>query len=264
MRTTESRVFRLGAVSFLNTKPLIEGLAEEPGVKLHLAVPAELAGMLQAGCVDAALVPVIDIGRAAGRWKRVSDAGIGSDGDTLTVQVFSRVPPEDMTTLHADTDSHTSVILARLVWKGFHRRPLSVLPLKPGASVEHCEAVLLIGDKVVRADVDGFPYRVDLGGAWRAWTGLPFVFAAWAAPADRDTAHLATLLSQARDRGVARAAELAAEHGPALGWPVDLARDYLTRHMKYTITPAAEGGMNKFLELARLEGLITLAGAMVT
>jgi predicted solute-binding protein len=49
--------YRLGAVSFLNTKPLIEGLADQPGVTLNLAVPAELAGMLQAGCVDAALMP---------------------------------------------------------------------------------------------------------------------------------------------------------------------------------------------------------------
>lgn len=263
MRTSESKAFRLGAVSFLNTKPLIEGLAGEPGVQLELAVPAELAGMLQAGCVDAALVPVIDIGRAGGRWKCISDAGIGSNGDTLTVQVFSRVPPENMTTLHADTHSHTSVILAQLVWKGFHRRPLTVVPLKPETGVKQCESVLLIGDKVVGADVGSFQYRVDLGGAWRAWTGLPFVFAAWAAPVDRETSRLAQLLSQARDRGVARAAELAVEHGPALGWPVDLARDYLTRLMKYTITPAAEAGMNKFLELARVEGLIPKPGVLV-
>ncbi|NLE59972.1 MAG: menaquinone biosynthesis protein [Planctomycetes bacterium] len=255
--------YRLGAVSFLNTKPLIEGLAGEPGVQLELAVPAELAGMLQAGCVDAALVPVIDIGRAGGRWKRISDAGIGSNGDTLTVQVFSRVQPENMTTLHADTHSHTSVILAQLVWKGFHRRPLTVVPLKPETGVKQCESVLLIGDKVVGADVGSFQYRVDLGGAWRAWTGLPFVFAAWAAPVDRETSRLAQLLSQARDRGVARAAELAVEHGPALRWPVDLARDYLTRLMKYTITPAAEAGMNKFLELARVEGLIPKPGVLV-
>jgi len=263
MRTSESKAFRLGAVSFLNTKPLIEGLAGEPGVQLELAVPAELAGMLQAGCVDAALVPVIDIGRAGGRWKRISDAGIGSNGDTLTVQVFSRVQPENMTTLHADTHSHTSVILAQLVWKGFHRRPLTVVPLKPETGVKQCESVLLIGDKVVGADVGSFQYRVDLGGAWRAWTGLPFVFAAWAAPVDRETSRLAQLLSQARDRGVARAAELAVEHGPALRWPVDLARDYLTRLMKYTITPAAKAGMNKFLELARVEGLIPKPGVLV-
>jgi chorismate dehydratase len=254
---------RLGVVSFLNSRPLIEGLRDEPGVKLEFAVPAGLAEMLHAGRVDAALVPVIDIARAGDSWKRVSDAGIGSDGDTLTVRVFSRVPPDEMTTLHADMDSHTSVILARLLWKGFHRRPLSVVPLKGAAGLDQCEAVLLIGDKVVNADTAGFRYQVDLGGAWKAWTGLPFVFAAWAAPADCDTTRLARLLSQARDRGVARAAELAAEQGPALGWPVDLARDYLTRHIKYTITPAAEAGMAKFLELARLEGLISPAGAVV-
>ena len=95
---------RLGAVSFLNTKPLIEGLAEEPGVTLELAVPAELVGMLESGRVDAALVPVIDIGGGAGRWKRISDAGIGSNGDTLTVRVFSRVPPDEITTLYAAPD----------------------------------------------------------------------------------------------------------------------------------------------------------------
>jgi len=83
-----------------------------------------------------------------------------------------------MTALHADTDSHTSVILARLVWKGFHRRPLSVVPLRAGAGVEHCESVLLIGDKVV-GRMSPVSVPGGLGGCVRAWTGLPFVFAAW-------------------------------------------------------------------------------------
>jgi chorismate dehydratase len=264
MNTSPTESARLGVVSFLNSRPLIEGLRDDPGVRLHFDVPARLGAMLRDRRVDAALVPVIDIGRADGRWKRVSDACIASDGDTLTVRVFSRVPPDQMTTLHADTDSHTSVMLARLLWEGLHRHPLSVIPLKLTGGLEDCEAVLLIGDKVVKSDTARFPYQVDLGGAWKGWTGLPFVFAAWAAPAEHDTTSLTRLLSQARDRGVARAAELAAEYGPALGWPVDLAANYLTRHIKYTITPAAEAGMNKFLELARLEGLVSPAGAVAT
>src|SRR5512146_1355257 len=92
----------LGVVSFLNSRPLVEGLDRDAGLSLRYAVPSALAGMLRGGEVDAALVPVIDLAREAGRWRRVSDACIGSDGPTMTVRVFSRVPPEQMRELHVD------------------------------------------------------------------------------------------------------------------------------------------------------------------
>jgi len=253
-------------VSFLNARPLIEGLDAEPGVRLDYAVPSALAGMLRSGQVDVALIPVIDLARETGSggssddgttsWRRISDACIGSDGETMTVRVFSRVPPERMSTLHVDGDSHTSIALAQLLWSRYFKRRLTLVPLEGVMTPGDCESVLLIGDKVVTKRPCRFPHEIDLGAAWKEWTGLPFVFAVWVLRADRAGDHWARLLNDARDRGVARAAELAAKEGPALGWPVDLARQYLTERLIYTITPAAHKGMQRFLELAAEEGII--------
>lgn len=245
---------RLGVVEFLNSRPLIEGLEGRPEVELRFAVPSALADVLRSGAVDAALVPVIDWARAGGSWERVSDAGIASDGETLTVRVYSQVPPEAMTVLHVDGDSHTSVRLAELIWKHVYHRPLRQVPLSSTSSIGDCESVLLIGDKVVTTAMAGFEYNIDLGEAWKRWTGLPFVFAVWVAPAGGAmNDELAAMLNEARDRGVARAAELAARYAPKRGWPVDLAVRYLTRYLTYRITPAARQGIERFVSMAMEE-----------
>lgn len=259
LEESTKRPTTLGAVSFLNTRPLVEGLDDRPGVNLRYAVPSALADLLRAGEVDASLIPAIDLARSAGRWRRVSDACIGSDGATMTVRVFSRVPPERMSVLHVDGDSHTSIALAHLIWSRWFKRPLKILPLASAGNANECESVLLIGDKVVTAPVQGFDHQVDLGEAWKNWTGLPFVFAVWAGPAGGDYEWLAMLLSEARNRGVGRAARIAEEAGPAHGWPVDLAREYLTRRLTFKITPAAREGMELFFKLAGQEGLIAEA-----
>ncbi len=262
MNTEIRDMTTLGVVSFLNSRPLIDGLDCDAGISLHYAVPSALPGMLRAGQVDAALVPVIDWARAGGAWDRVSDACIGCDGETLTVRVFSRVPPEEMTTLYVDPDSHTSVGLAQILWTYYYERRLKLVPLHALESWDACESVLLIGDKVVNAPLAGFSHEIDLGGAWKAWQGLPFVFAVWAAPTGRDHAALAATLSVARDRGVARASEIAQGLAPALGWPVDLATQYMTEYLRYTITPLAAEGMHKYFELAAAEGIIPDAGVL--
>lgn len=255
--------WRVGAVSFLNTRPLVEGLDDDPRVEMHYAVPAALPALLREDKVDVALVPVIDLARSAGRWKRVSDACIGADGRTLTVRVFSKVPPERMEVLHVDRDSHTSVALARLIWANVYRRPLRLEPMVEADRLADCESVLLIGDKVVTTPMPWFDHHVDLGDAWKRWTGLPFVFATWVAPAKAATDELAGILGEARDRGVARARQIAAEVGPARGWPADLAVEYLTRRLSYTITSEALAGMNRFFELGAEAGIVQQAGECI-
>ncbi len=257
-RPATARHTALGVVSFLNARPLIEGIEDDRAADVRFAVPSRLAEMLDRRDVDAALVPVVDFARAGGAWQILSDACIASDGETLTVRVFSRVPPPDVRVIHADGDSHTSVVLAQLIWQERFGRPVAMRPLAalsgpaPGGS----EAVLLIGDKVVTSRPEGLAHDLDLGRAWKDWTGLPFVFAVWAARSGRDLAGLAERLSAARDRGVADARRLAARHGPPRGWPVAVAEAYLTQHMKYTLTPEARQGMERFLTLARAAGLL--------
>ncbi|NLX12725.1 MAG: menaquinone biosynthesis protein [Phycisphaerales bacterium] len=262
MSDIPEKIITLGAVSYLNSRPLIEGLAAEPLVRLIGAVPADLADLLTTGQADAALIPVVDLARNGGghasdsRWERISNACIGCDGPTMTVRIFSHLPPERIEVLHTDTHSHTSVALARLLWWRRYGKRLRVEPVEARNGIDHCPSVLLIGDKVVSIPTRVFEYDIDLGSAWKEWTGLPFVFAVWATRSSRNQETLAGLLNQARDRGLTKAAAIASTQGPAHGWPVPLAEEYLTRRMKYILTPAALEGMKRFLDLATQDGLL--------
>ena len=249
--------WRLGVVSFLNAKPLIAGLGEDERIELIYEVPARLSALLDHGAVDAALVPVVDLLLGEGRtWQVLSDACIGCDGETLTVRVFSRVPPASISRLHVDGDSHTSVALARVIWKELYGRRLETVPFLGDETVDACEAVLLIGDKVVNHPLIGYEIEIDLGAAWKSLTSLPFVFAVWAAPRGRALGELADRLSRARDLGVRSAELIAADFAPRLGWPVTLAKRYLTTRLNFTLGPRQRLGMARFFELAMTNELL--------
>lgn len=258
-----STVCRLGVVSYLNAKPLIAGLDRDPALRLTFDVPSRLAPMLERGEVDAALVPVIEILRHAVNWQIVSDACIACDGETLTVRVFSRVPSGDIGKLHVDGDSRTSVALAKIIWRELHGRNLELVPFRGSESLDECEAVLLIGDKVVNNTLIDYDIETDLGSAWKTLTGLPFVFAAWAAPIGFERVELAQKLSRARDVGVASAEMIAADYGPGLKWPVALAKRYLTKRLQFTLDEHYRKGMQRFMELARAHDLIEPAKELV-
>jgi len=262
-RENNDKIASFGVVSYLNAQPLIEGLDSDSRIHLHYAVPADLPDMLRRGAVDAALIPCIDWGRHGDIWQRISNAGICCDGPTMTVRVYSKIPPKRMTVLYTDSHSHNSVVLARLIWKHCYGRELEMITTKMDESSNNCESVLVIGDKVVTTPMHDYAYDIDLGQAWKEWTGLPFVFAVWAAPAGRDHDRLAALLNQARDRGVARAVEIARQRAADHGWPVELAEEYLTQRICYTITPAVRQGMQRFLQLASEEGIIACPEELV-
>src|ERR1700759_3550889 len=111
---------RIASVSYLNARPLIQGLARNPGVELSLAVPAKLIDLLRDGQADVALLPVIDYARLPG-LVIVPSGGIASDGVTLTVRIFSRVPIPQIRSLACDSESHTSVALARIILARRHQ-----------------------------------------------------------------------------------------------------------------------------------------------
>lgn len=264
-------MFRLGVVPYLNSRPLVEGLAGNPSLDLQFDVPARLAEPLAAENYDVALVPIIDVIRSDGRFSVVSDACIGCDGETMTVRVFSQIPPHRIETLRVDGDSHTSVALATVLWRELFQRRIQVIPFDAQREgLDSCPAVLLIGDKVItKGRHAGFAYEVDLGGAWRQHTGLPFVFALWAArTADVRTdaarfANLARLLSEARDAGVSRAREIAEREGPRRWWPSELAVRYLTRCLKFKMDERYVEGANLFARLAVDCGIVAGSGTIL-
>lgn len=262
MCPSENR-WRLGVVSYLNSKPLIAGLELDPQIELVFDVPSRLPSLLDAGSVDVALVPIIDLLEDGRNWQIVSDACIGCDGETLTVRVFSRVPPASVRRLHVDGDSHTSVALARIIWKERFGCALEVVPFTGRETVEECEAVLLIGDKVVNNKLIDYDIETDLGSEWKSLTSLPFVFAVWAAPRNVDVSDLATKLSQARNQGVKTAEAIAADVAPALGWNVTLAKRYLTTRLKFHLGDRQRLALEKFLAYATDYAIVSSSAGLV-
>jgi len=246
----------LGVVSFLNALPLHATLAGRPDVQIVPAVPSALAEMLLARRCDAALLPVVDYWRHRDRLAPIGDACIASDGETMTVRVFSKVPAEKIRRLHIDGDSHTSVILAQVIWRELYKCPLELAAWDESRGWEALESILLIGDKVVCNAPRGFGFEVDLGAAWKHLTGLPFVFAAWYGSRDGDHDALARELEAARDAGVANARRLAAEAAAGHGWPVETAVQYLCQIMKFTITQDMRAAMQRFFESIDRHGLL--------
>ena len=227
--------FTVAAVSFLNARPLIEGLEDEPGVALHTDVPSGLLNLLTTGAADVALCPVIDFQTTPDELCIVPVGAIGSDGATHTVRVFSRAPIASAERIHTDGDSHTSVALLEVVLDALYGRRPELVTL--GTEPSDPDAVLLIGDKVVHAengaDTTRYPYQLDLGEAWRELTGLPFVFAIWLARADADLGHLPEVLARCREHNRRRIPAIVAAH--ANGWPRELANRYLSEILRYEV-----------------------------
>src|ERR671931_405569 len=202
---------RVGAVNYLNTKPLIcdlSGLA--PEAELILEVPSRLADLLAEGRLDVALIPVIEYFRA-GTYTVVPGLSIASNGPVLSVTLFSRVPWAGVRRVALDAGSRTSAALAQiLLRKRYGVRPEVVpLPLDRAAEDVDADAVLLIGDRAMRACLPGFAHAFDLGQEWADWTGLPFVYAVWAVRPGVDLGRVAEALGQAKARGLARVGQIA-------------------------------------------------------
>ena len=218
MTTSIGGAVRIGAVNYLNSKPLIEGLAELlPEAELTLDYPSRLADDLEAGRLDVALVPSIEVLRHAD-YEVVSDACVATHGPVMSVKLYSRVPFGEIRTLALDAGSRTSVALARIMLaERFGVVPrLEPLPFERSVASTATDAVLLIGDRAMHAPAERFAATWDLGEEWLRWTGLPFVFAVWAAKGGTDLGHVEEALGRARDLGVERAAEIA--NAKLLAW----------------------------------------------
>jgi chorismate dehydratase len=248
----------VAAVSFLNARPLIDGLENDPAVTLLTDVPSRLLEALVARRARVGLCPVIDFQIAAADLCIVPVGAIGSDGPTHTVRVFSSVPIAEIEEVHVDGDSHTSVALLQVILDANHgRRPvLATLNDRPLDPPDAPQAVLLIGDKVVNRAPDRglYPHDLDLGQAWKDLTGLPFVFATWLAHCGDDLGTLPSILQRRRRANEPRIPEIVAAH--ADGWPIGLAARYLEHILRYEIGERELQATELFWSMCRDLGLI--------
>lgn len=260
MPTTSTATRRIGCVSYLNAKPLIEGIDDAASdVAVRFDVPSGLLADLENGDVDIALCPVIDYYRSRVPLKVVPVGGIGSAAETLTVRLYSRVPIADITDLYADIDSHTSVVLVRVLLRKLHNvQPRMIDFAARGHTGATPDAMLLIGDKVVTASPsdDDYPHQLDLGQAWRDLTGLPFLFAVWMARDDADLGDLPAQLDALRIANRSRIDAIADRCAPRHNWPADLARRYLGKIMQYEVGKPQLDAMRQFAKAAHELGLI--------
>lgn len=250
---------RIGAVSFLNTVPLIEGLEDDPGIELQRDLPARLADLLWEGRIEAGLVPVVEYLRGTG-GELVPGVCIASDGPVRTVKLFSRRPVAELESIAVDRGSRSSVALLRvlLAERFGHHPDLHVVEPRPGHLFTHHEAVLVIGDRAGMVDEEGLEV-LDLGEAWREMTGLPFVFAVWALAdglaAERRRALVQKLRASAA-YGLARLDELAAREAKLRRLPQDELLSYWRDCIVYDLGERELAGLQRFAELAAAHDLL--------
>jgi chorismate dehydratase len=248
---------RIGAVNYLNTKPLICDLASiSSDIALSLEVPSRLAQQLAANELDIALIPVIEYFRA-GNYSIVPGISIASRGPVLSVTLFSRVPWQKIRRLALDEGSRSSAALAEiLLVKRYNTRPEKVpLPLDQSAEDVDADAVLLIGDRAMRACLPGFAHAYDLGQEWFDWTGLPFVYAFWAVRQGVDIGDAATALHEAKRRGIERVGEIAQRESAHLGLDAGFCRRYLSNIIHFDLGPREQAGLHHYYMLACELGL---------
>jgi chorismate dehydratase len=248
---------RIGAVNYLNTKPLIHDLETlAPQADVILDFPSRLADDLARGRLDVALIPAIEYFRG-GNYTLVPNIGIASKGPVLSVTLFSRVPWPAIRSVALDEGSRTSSALAQvLLRKRWQIAPeVQPLPLDQPAESSAADAVLLIGDRAMHACLPGFPHAFDLGQEWHEWTGLPFVYAAWAVRPGVDLGAVADALAEAKRRGIANIGPIAAREAGRLGLDAGFCRRYLANIIRFDLGPAELDGLERFYRLASELGL---------
>lgn len=248
---------RVGAVSYLNTRPLVYGLAERaPEIDLMFDLPSRLADRLATSQLDVALIPCIEYFQDPA-YSIVSDACIACRGPVLSVKLYSRVHPAQIKTLALDEGSRTSASLLRILLRErFNLRPrLERLPIGSGTQDTRADAILLIGDRAMHPPRESFVAEWDLGEEWTRWSGLPFVFAMWVARPDVDCERLEAVLAEVRDAGVREMRQVARESAADAGLPEDLCLRYFRDNLHFHLGERERRGLELFRQHAVALGL---------
>jgi chorismate dehydratase len=252
-----SRRIKIGAVSYLNTKPLVFQLSRFiPHADVEFDLPSRLADGLAAGRLDVALIPSIEFFQDPS-YTIVSDACIACRGPVLSVKLFSRVPMNAVKTLALDEGSRTSAALVQILLKErFGIRPkLESLSIGAGLNDTAADAVLLIGDRAIHSPAGRFVEIWDLGDQWCRWAELPFVFAMWVARQRTDIDGLESALAEARDAGVANLHSISEAEAAPLGLTVPQCFSYLKENLHFYLGQRERQGLQLFHKKAGELGL---------
>jgi chorismate dehydratase len=244
---------RVSVVSYLNTAPLVWGMAhgEQRGLfDLSFAIPAECADRLESGLADIGIVPAVELNRQ--KLEIIPGAGIACHGPVRSIFLISKVPYAQIRRLAADSTSRTSVQLSRVILARKYGVEPKVRSHAPhlASMLEDNDAALIIGDAALALDPATLPFHVlDLGDEWVKMTGLPMVFAVWAAREGFPTQDPAPFLESMRF-GRDHIADIARSEHAKIGVSEDLARSYLANNIVFELGGREYAGLKTFLQYA--------------
>jgi chorismate dehydratase len=248
---------RLGAVNYLNARPLVYGLERRTDLfSLRFDPPSHCAVLLHENSIDVGMIPAIEYCRGP-EYRIVPGMAIVSAGAVASVALFTKKRLAQVRTIAADTSSRTSNALLRILCAERFGIAPDFQPMSPDpdAMLAACDAALIIGDAALYLDPPARGVeKIDLGEQWTDITGLPFVWAFWAGRPGVLPVEAAVALTGARDAGVAASDEVATSYcGPALA---ALGRAYLRDNIHYTLEDREIAGLRRFFELATRHRLI--------
>jgi chorismate dehydratase len=233
-------LIRLGRISYVNMAPVFFRLAME--VEEVAGVPTELNRRLVAGEIDVAPISSIAYAREADKLRLLPRLCVSSEGAVESIQLISKTPLERIRTVAVTPESATSVVLTKVLLPDAEHVPLG----------EDAEAKLLIGDAALRSAFEDPTPHHDLGRLWLERTGLPMVFAVWAAPepAHPGLGELEDALVESVRAARAEPEQLAFESSERYGYPAGFLARYFEK-LRYRFGPRERAGLYTFLELAR-------------
>lgn len=245
------RLYKIGVVSYLNSRPFLHGLQQSPLSKNHLLVvdsPSNIAAMLLRGEIDLGLVPVFILHQMA-EPHIVSDYCIGSEDKVGSVCLFSDTRLENCHTVILDNESRTSVALTKVLMQNRFNAMPKYIPSYTGYEneLDNGTAGLVIGDRALMLE-GRYAHVYDLGAEWKKWTGLPFVFAAWISRRKLDEDFLVQF-NDACANGVSQRGEIA---NALVGYyhGVDL-KDYFENCISYGLDDRKREGLRLFLDYSK-------------
>jgi chorismate dehydratase len=244
-----NKKMRVGAVSYLNTKPLLYGLqhhAISESIELIEDYPANLARALEENTIDIGLVPVAVIPKLP-EAHIISNYCIGATGPVASVSIFSQFPMESITSVYLDYQSKTSVNLARILLKNYWKQDVLLLEASSNFMdlIDGSTAAVIIGDRALEK-YNSYAYRYDLAEAWINYIGKPFVFATWVANKPIDEVFIANF-NEANKLGLKNIDTVVEQLSHNYN-SYDL-HTYFTKNISYTLDAAKKEGMAQFLSL---------------
>ena len=226
---------------------------QKDAVNLSFSLPSDCAEEIERGGSGIGLVPVVEIARQD--LAVVPGVGITCCGAVRSILLFSRVPWRKVRTLAADSGSRTSVELARVILREQFGVQPSINRAKPALDemLSQADAALIIGDSALHIDPDRAGYDwLDLGAEWFRLTRLPFVFAAWSGRPGIPVEALSAITVSSHSFGNMHLEDIVEREYRPREISKDLARRYLTEHIKFVINEPETRGLEAFLELANL------------